>query len=57
MKKNPIAFIALAVIFVAMALIRLPEGMRAVDIVSLLGAGVAAGALIAVAVQTYRLQN
>ena len=57
MKKKPFAFIALAFIFLSLALIRLPEGIRAVDVVSLLATGVVIGALLTTGISKYRADS
>lgn len=44
--KKAIPLFAIALILVALAVFRLPETVRAVDIVSLLGAGILAGVLL-----------
>lgn len=41
--KKAIPMFAIAVILIALALLRLPESVRAVDTLSLLGAGLLAG--------------
>ena len=57
MNKKPIAFFALAVIFISLALIRTPESVRAVDIASLMGVGILAGVLLMTGIQNYRNQT
>lgn len=54
MNKKPVAFFALAVIFLALVAMRLPEGIRAVDVVSLLGTGAMIGALVTAGVTQLR---
>ena len=44
--KKAVPMFAIAAILLSIAIIRLPEGVRNVDIVSLLGAGVLAGVLL-----------
>ncbi len=56
MNKKPIALFALAVILIALALLRATETVRAVDILSLLGAGIMAGVLLMNGIQTLRNQ-
>ncbi|MEM7336581.1 MAG: hypothetical protein AAF490_31165 [Chloroflexota bacterium] len=56
MKQKPVAFIALAVIFIMLALFRVSDSVRAVDIVSLLGAGILAGVLLMTGIQHLRNQ-
>lgn len=54
--KKAVPMFVIAAILVAMALIRLPEGVRSVDIVSLLGAGVLAGVLLMRGIATLRTE-
>ena len=44
--KKAVPMFAIAVILISLALTRLPESVRTVDIVSLLGAGILAGVLL-----------
>ena len=44
--KKAVPMFAVAVILIALTLLRLPDSIRSVDIVSLLGAGVLAGVAI-----------
>jgi len=44
--KKAVPMFVIAAMIVAMALIRLPDGVRSVDTVSLLGAGLLAGVLL-----------
>ena len=44
--KKAIPMFAIAVILVGLAIFRLPDGVRNVDMISLLGAGIVAGVLL-----------
>ena len=57
MNKNPIVLIAIAFIILALSIIRLPEGVRSVDIVSLLGTGVLVGVLITLGITRIRQKS
>ena len=57
MKKKPILLIALAILFVSAALVRLPDGIRTVDVVSLLGVGILAGALLVTGIMALRTNS
>lgn len=54
--KKAIPLFAIAVILVMLALFRLPEGVRNVDIVSLLGTGVLAGVLLMRGISIWRVE-
>lgn len=54
--KKAIPMFAIAVILMSLAIVRLPEGIRNVDIVSLLGVGVLAGVLLMRGIATMRAE-
>ena len=52
--KKAIPMFAIAIILLALTFLRLPEGIRNVDIVSLLGGGVLIGVLLMSGIQAMR---